>query len=468
MAGAGGIAKREVAGKPVQTFRMELDALVLGAGPAGLAAASALAERGGKVMVIEPSGRTGGAVRSVAEDGWTVELGPHTLQLETEEDARLLEHLGLGGEMLEADTGSAQRFIAWQGRLHGLGPSPLALLRSGILSAGGKLRLLSEVFRPRGGGPGETLRAFAERRLGAEAAERLVDPMVAGIFAGDPGRLVTEHALPSLHRLEAEHRSIILGLARRKGPPRRIVSFPGGLGRLTGALAGRVPAGAIRLGTQASLLRPVAGGWDVAWREADGSVGGARARHLVVTAPPWQWASLPIESALGELLREAELVEAPPVALVVRGYDRSQIGHALDGFGLLVPRAEGREALGVLFPGSVFPSFCPEGKVLLSTFIGGARSPSLAKLDDAALGALVDRELGALLGARGAPERQWVARWPRAIPQYTHTHGRLLAAMAEAEARLPGLAFVGCFRGGVSLMSTVRRGRELGSTLAVG
>jgi len=447
---------------------MELDALVLGAGPAGLAAASALAERGGRVAVVEPSGRAGGAIRSVTEDGWTVELGPHTLQLETEEDTRLVGHLGLAGELLEADVGSAQRLIAWQGRLHGLRPSPLALLGTELLSLGGKLRLLSEVFRPRGGGPGETLRAFAERRLGAEAAERLVDPMVGGIFAGDPGRLVMEHALPSLHRLEAAHRSVILGLARRKGPARRIVGFPGGLQRVTDAMAARLPAGALRLGAQASLLRPAAGGWDVAWREADGSAGGARARHVVVTAPPWQWPALPFEAPLGNLLREAELVEAPPVALVVRGYDRSQVGHPLDAFGLLVPRAEGRDVLGVLFPGSVFPSCCPEGKVLLSTFIGGARSPALAGWDDAALGALADRELGALLGARGAPERQWIMRWPRAIPQYTHTHGRLLAAMAETEASLPGLAFVGCFRGGVSLMSTLRRGRELGSALAVG
>lgn len=447
---------------------MELDALVLGAGPAGLAAASALAERGGRVAVIEPSLRQGGAVRSVVQDGWTVELGPHTLQLESEEDAALMDRLGLGSAMLEADTGSAQRFIAWGGRLHGLRPSPLSLLGTDLLSLGGKLRLLSEVFRPRGGGTGETLQAFAERRLGREAAERLVDPMVAGIFAGDPGRLVTEHALPSLHRLEREHRSVILGLARRKGPPRRIVSFPGGLARLTDALAGRVPARAVRLGAQATVLRPARSGWDVAWREADGAVAGARTRHVVVTAPPWQWPSLPLEAPLAALLREAELVEAPPVALVVRGYDRGQVEHPLDGFGLLVPRAERREALGVLFPGSVFPSFCPPGKVLLSTFIGGARSPALARLDDGQLGELVDRELGALVGARGAPERQWVARWPRAIPQYTHTHGRLLQAMAEAEASLPGLAFLGCFRGGVSLMSTLRRGRELGSALPLG
>lgn len=452
----------------MMNYSMDLDALVLGAGPAGLAAGSALAERGGRVIVVDPSTRAGGAVRSLREDGWTVELGPHTLQLETPEDGAMIAHLGLAGEMLEADTNSAKRYIAWDGKLHSLKPNPLSLLQSTILSTSGKIRLLSEIFRPRGGGESETLRAFAQRRMGEEVADRLLDPMVSGIFAGDPGKLVTAYALPALRRLEEEHRSIILGLARSRGPARRIIGFPGGLQRLTDAMAARLPAGALRLGAEATLLRPSGRGWDVAWREADGTLAGARARHLIITAPPWQWAALPIESPIAALLREAELVEAPPVTLVVRGYDRSQVAHPLDGFGLLVPRGERRDVLGVLFPGSVFPGSCPQGKVMLSTFVGGARSPSVAKLDDVALGATLDRELGALLGVQGQPEKEWVMRWHRAIPQYTHTHGRLLEAMAGLESTLPGLAFVGCFRGGVSLMSTLRRGRALGSALDLG
>ena len=105
---------------------------------------------------------------------------------------------------------------------------------------------------------------------------------------------------------------------------------------------------------------------------------------------------------------------------------------------------------------------------MLSCFLGGTRSPELGRLEDAALAGTVDRELGELLGAEGAPERQWIARWPRSIPQYHSGHAALLAALAETEAAEPGLAFVGSFRGGVSLMSTVRRGRAQGSALALG
>ena len=153
---------------------------------------------------------------------------------------------------------------------------------------------------------------------------------------------------------------------------------------------------------------------------------------------------------------------------MVRGYDRSQVSHALDAFGVLLPRVEQRRILGVLFPSSVFPGGTPEGKVQLATFIGGAREPGLGRLDDAGLRGIVDSELADLLGAQGAPEREWIARWPRAIPQYNHAHGRFLAAMEAAEAGQPGLRFAGCFRGGVSLMSTLRRGAELGSALGRG
>jgi len=444
---------------------MDLDAIVLGAGPAGLSVAAALARRGKSVAVIDPARRAGGAIHTVSEDGWRVELGPNTLQLESEADADLLAELGLSKEIRDADLRGARRLIASRGELHALTSDPRSLLKTRLLSAGGKFRMLREIFQPRGGSEGETVRSFAERRFGAEVADLLVDPAINGIHAGNPGRLVLAHAFPSLARLERDHRSVLLGLRREPRESRRVVQFAGGLARLTEAMVGQLPAGALHLGAGATLIRRDTRGWNVAWRDAAGGEDGARAAHLVITAPPWQWSALPAGEVLRGILPEAEQVEAPPVALVVRGYDRSQVAHALDAFGVLVPRAEQRRILGVLFPSSVFPECAPAGKVQLATFIGGMREPGLGRLDDAGLRRIVDAELSGLLGVQGAPEREWIARWPRAIPQYNHGHGRFLTAMESAESTHPGLHFAGCFRGGISLMSTLRRGAELGSTL---
>jgi oxygen-dependent protoporphyrinogen oxidase len=446
---------------------MDLDAVILGAGPAGLAVANALSRAGAKVRVIEPSGRCGGSIRTHREDGWLVETGPNTLQLEGEGDLRLLAAYGLENEVQTAESGSAKRFILSRGMLHGLTASPASLLGSGLLSWSGKLRLLSEVFRGRGGHEGETIQAFATRRFGAEAADLLMDPVVSGVHAGDPSRLVMESCFPRIHALEQEHRSIILGLIRTKGEPRRIVGFPKGMQQLADAMA--APLGdSLRLGCMATLIRRDTKGWNVAWRDAHGRDDGARARHLVVTAPPWQWASLPFDESLRPVLRDWERTEAPPVTVVARGYDRTTLRHPLDGFGYLTPGAEKRQVLGCLFPSSVLPHRAPEGKALLCCFIGGARHPALARLPDAELSALVDAELSETLGAVAPPEKQWIQRWERAIPQYGPDQKRREAGLARAEADHPGLRFHGAFRGGISLMHVIRAGDSLGAGLARG
>jgi len=445
-----------------------LDALILGAGPAGLGCASAVAERGGSLRILESSPRAGGAVQTLRDGGWTVELGPHTLQLESPADADLLKSLGLQAEMLDADLAAARRFIAWEGQLHTLGANPTSLLKSALLTFGGKCRLLAEIFVPRGTDTHESLLAFVERRMGQEVADRLLDPMVNGIFAGDPGRLIAKYTLPALVEMERKQRSILWALSQRRGAARRIIGFKGGLQRITEVMQSKLAPESLRTQATVTRLTQTSQGWQVAWRESDGTEHTAETRQLIITAPPWKWGSLPLETTLARVQQEGQRVEAPPLTLVVRGYDRKQVAHPLNGFGLLAPRLERRHVLGVLFPSSVFPDCAPEGKVLLSTFIGGTRAPEQAWLNDDATGKLVDQELGDLLGVQGPPERQWIMRWQQAIPQYHHGHGRFLEALAAAEQQHPGLHFVGNFRDGVSLMSTLRRGRELGRSLPLG
>lgn len=448
---------------------MDLDAIILGAGPAGLAVAHAMQSQGARVKVIEPAGRVGGSIRTIREDGWLVEVGPNTLQLEGESDLALLKGYGLEAELQEADTVAAKRFILSRGELHGLTAHPGSLFKSRLLSTRGKFRLLGDLFLPRGGFEGETIAGFATRRFGAEASARLMDPVVSGVHAGDPDRLVMGNCFPRIHALEKSHRSVILGLARTRGEARRVVGFRGGMQAMAEGMAAPLRAAqALRLGSMATLIRKDAKGWNVAWRDADGLDDGARARHLVVTAPHWHWASLPFDENLRAAFRDWERTDAPPVTVVARGYDRAAVAHALDGFGFLVPGEERRRLLGCLFPSSVLPGRAPAGKVLLACFIGGARHPRLARLPDEELRPLLDEELGATLGVQGAPAKEWIQRWERAIPQYGIDQTRKEAALAQAEAANPGLRFHGAFRGGISLMQAIRGGDALGRALARG
>lgn len=445
---------------------MQLDAIILGAGPAGLAVAHALAKNGAKIKVIEPAARPGGAIRTLREDGWLVETGPNTLQLDGDADLALLESYGLGSVLQQADQASAQRFILSKGKLHALTNKPSSLFKADLLSWRGKGRFLSEIFRARGGSADETVQAFMTRRFGAEAADLLMDPVVSGVHAGDPGRLCMANSFPSIVEMEREHRSVILGLMRKPPTGRRIVGFPSGMQQLADAMAAPLRNGALELGSMATLIRRDNRGWNVAWRNAHGQDEGAFAKHLIVTAPHWQWPSLPFDEDLKKAFRDWERADAPPVTVIARGYDRSAVKHPLDGFGYLIPGNEKRRILGCLFPSTVLPGRTPEGKVLLCCFIGGARHPALARQSDDQLRAALDQELAETLGVSGPPEKEWIQRWERAIPQYGVDQTRREASLARAEAQNPGLHFHGAFRGGISLMHVIRAGNELGQRLA--
>ena len=446
---------------------MVLDAVILGAGPAGLAVANAMTRAGAKVKVIEPSGRVGGSIRTIREEGWLVETGPNTLQLEGTEDEALLATYGLADATQSADMRAAKRYIYAHGKLHGLGANPLSLFGSGLLSWSGKLRLLTEPFRAQGGHVGETVEQFATRRFGPEAAAMLMDPVVSGVHAGDPSKLVMADCFPRVHAFEKEFGSVLNGLRQAPKVTRKVVGFPRGMQQLADAMA--APIGAdLRLRCVATQIRRDAKGWNVAWRNADGVEEGACARHLIVTAPHWHWASLPFDETVTRLLRDWENASVPAVTVVARGYALADVPHPLDGFGYLTPGAEQRDVLGCLFPTSVLPSRAPEGHALLCCFIGGARRPDLAALPDEAIRRIVDEELATTLGIKSAPRKEWIQRWDRAIPQYDAGQRRREAALAQAEYAHPGLHFHGAFRGGISLMHVIRTGDALGRSLAKG
>jgi len=445
-----------------------LDAVILGAGPAGLAVANAMTRAGAKVKVIEPASRVGGSIRTIREGGWVVETGPNTLQLEGEADEALLAAYGMAEVTQTADMRAAKRFIYAHGKLHGFGGNPLAILTSRLLSWSGKLRLLSEPFRTKGGIVGETVEAFATRRFGPEAAAMLMDPVISGVHAGDPAKLVMADCFPRIHGFEQEYGSVLSGLRRAPKVTRKVVGFPCGMQQLADAMAAPIGQENLHLRSVATQIRRDAKGWNVAWRNAEGIEEGACAKHLIVTAPHWHWASLPFDESVTRLLRDWENAAVPAVTVVARGYALADVPHPLDGFGYLTPGAEKRDVLGCLFPTSVLPSRAPEGHALLCCFIGGTRRPDLADLPDEAIRKIVNEELATTLGIKAAPRKEWIQRWDRAIPQYDAGQRRREEALVQTEYAHPGLHFHGAFRGGIALMHVIRSGDALGRALAKG
>ncbi len=427
--------------------------LVVGGGLAGLTAAFRIARLGGDVTLLESSRRAGGVIRTEERNGYLLEAGPNTVRL-TAPLRVLIDELGLSEEMLLTDAG-LPRYIDFDGRLHALPTSPLSLARTRLLSAVGKARLLAEPLRRRGSGQNESVRDFFARRLGTEVADRLIEPFVAGIFAGDAASLSASAVFPRLAEWERDHGSLLAGAiaGRRAGrgapfAPRGLLSFRRGLETLPRALA-RSLGSAFAPANLVRTLVAEGGRWVV---ETD--AGRLVAERVILATPAW--AAAPLVAPFAPEAAEAlEAIPHPPLAVLHLSWPEAALRRPLHGFGHLVVPCAGRRILGAVWSSSLFPGRAPEGRILLTVFLGGTRDPEAPELETSELVSIAGRDLEAEGLVRGDPELVLLTRWQRTIPQYTPGHGERMRALEQAEARWPRLRFAGNYRGGVSVGDVV-------------
>jgi oxygen-dependent protoporphyrinogen oxidase len=458
--------------------------VVIGGGLSGLAAAHRLVARAGvarrpvEVVVLEATKRIGGTIWTEHRDGFTLEGGPDSFITNKPWGVDLCRALGLGPQLLGTDGSHRRSFVVRQGRLvpvpEGfvlLAPSRLApILTTPILSWRGKLRLLMDLVLPRKADDAdESLAAFVRRRLGREALDRLVQPLVGGIYTADPAELSLRATLPQFAAMEQEHGSLILAALRQARQARAaaraasgaryglFVTLADGMEALPRALAAALPPGSLRRGAAARRVAQPdpAGPWVVEMLDGPPIEAGA-----VVLATAAHAAARLIDGFDSELALHLRSIPYASSAIVTVAYPRDRVAHPLDGFGVVVPAIEGRSILAVSFLSVKFPRRAPAGTALLRVFVGGATQPELFDLDDEALTALVRRELAELLGVSGDPLLVDVARHPRAMPQYTLGHQGRVAQIQRQVARHPRLALAGNAYDGVGIPDCIRSGQE--------
>lgn len=447
---------------------------VIGGGISGLSAAFRLRQAGNEVTVFEAASRLGGKIHSEKVDGFLVEHGPNGFLASRPSAVKLATDLGLGQRMLPADQRSNTRYIFLGKQLEALPNGPRTAFGTPILSPLGKLRALSEPFRTaRAGSDDESIWDFATRRFGREVADRLIDPMVTGIYAGDAQQLSLKACFPKLDDFEALGGSVVKGAikSRRaakqsaKGEPQtentkkakpHLTSFEHGIGELVGALGARLE-GCVRLGRAVTGLSRQEDRWIV---DAEGLSSEAFDK-VVVCTPAAHMARLlaPMVPAI-----EAPLLAIPyaPVAVLAMGFETARLPRPLDGFGFLVPTSARRRVLGVLWPSAMFPGRAPSGQGLIRCILGGARDPGLLELSEPDLLNVVLAELGVMMGgAMPTPTFHRLVRWPNAIPQYTIGHLGRVEQILGAAATLPGLHLASNALYGVSVPDCASRGEAV-------
>ncbi len=427
-------------------------ALVLGAGITGLAAARRARRDGWKVTVWEASGRVGGTFRTQERDGFRFELGPNTVHQSPALDA-VVADAGASDGWRHAAMESKRRYLVRGGRLVALPSAPPGIVTTGALSPLARLRLLAEPLRRVGPGVDEPMATFVRRRLG-RGAGALADAMVLGVYAGDPEELSVGRAFPRMFSLEQEHGSLLRGLRAQQKTRPALVGFEGGFEGLTRRLVSNLDVQTL---TRARGITCEAGVFCVHGRQGEADIV-HEADRLIVALPARAAADLLATVAGTEMLAPVANLPHAPVAVVGLGFRADQIGHPLDGFGLLAPHRERRRVLGALFVSTLFPECAPAGHVAITAMIGGRRRPGLVDLDDDTLRAVATEALRDLLQIEGSAVTHVVARWQPGIPQPTPASAAAWATADTIEARHPGMEILGNWRHGVGVPDCARAG----------
>lgn len=429
--------------------------IVVGAGISGLACAMRLRELGIAVRVLEAADHTGGLICTAREDGFLFESGPQSFQL-TSDLRALIRAAGCESQLVEANPG-LPRYVLRGRKLRPAPMSPPSLLITPLLSAGAKLRVISEPFRRwQPCADDESLANFVRRIFGTEILEYLAGPFVSGIFAGDPEKLSVRSAFPSLAQWQSEYGSVLRGAVKSRGSGERVrptlASFRSGMSALADALALKLQPEIVTGVTINSIESRGPNLWKI---RSNDSVTEDLSAHAIVLATPAYTTAKILESVSDSVAPALASIPYAPVAVVSHGYQREHVGHALIGFGFLIPRTEKLRTLGVIWNSSLFPGRCPSGTVLMTSFIGGALDPHILNLSDIEISTLVHSEVARVLKISASPVAQRVWRHPRALPQYNLGHAQRIAAIRANLATVTGIFVSGNYLPGPSIGSCV-------------
>jgi oxygen-dependent protoporphyrinogen oxidase len=459
--------------------------VVIGAGVSGLAAAHRVHERapGTEIVVLCDAREPGGVVRTIQRGGFLIEESADSLITAIPHGVALIKRLGLEAELLPTNPDSRRAFVVRRGRLvpipDGLtlmAPSKIwPILASSILSPMGKLRLGAERFVRPGSGSDESLAAFARRRFGREAYERLIQPLVGGIYTGDPAFLSVSATMPQFLAMEQKFGSLIRatrhaartqakaengGVSTHSGARYSLfVTLRQGLGTLVSTLVRALPEGSVRTQSAATGLVPSPdGGWLVRVVSAS-CPSEIRADAVILATPAATTAELvrPVDRELAEPLAR---VRSTSCAIVAVGVRREDVHHPLDGFGYVVPYVEHRASLSGSFSSVKFPGRAQAGHVLFRLFLGGARQAELVEEPDDRLAALATEELRRLVGLQGSPQLAHVVRWRNTMPQYEVGHVDRMVQLTKKLESWPTLALAGNAYRGVGIPHCIRTGED--------
>ena len=430
-----------------------------------------------QIDLFEQSDRLGGVFGTVPHDGYLIETGADMFITNNPGAIRLVERLGLTNRLIETNARYRRSLILKNGKPL---PTPvgfdlmaprnlLAYVRSPLISIPGKLRALSEYFIPGRPQADESLASFAIRRFGREAFERMIQPMIGGIYTADPEKLSLRSTLPRFLEMEEQYGSLLKAIRKEKQNPLKgadneasgaryslFLSFDQGMSVLQDSLIDAIK-GHVTLQTGVGIQnierkqnRYLVTRCNGTTSEYDG----------VILALPTHAAGQILSQFDPDLTAALQKIEYASAAVAVFGMPLSNSQHPLDCFGLVVPAVERRQILAVSCTSRKFNGRAPEGHIQLRVFMGGAMQQELLEKSDEELIAIARQELADIFGIQGPEDFSRVVRWNRAMPQYHVGHQEKVHFIEERFSTYPALEMAGNGLHGVGIPDVVRTAEQ--------
>jgi len=444
--------------------------IVIGAGIAGLSTAYLLHELGRErhvevdITILEANERYGGVTRTVFHEGYTCEWGPNGFLDNEPATLKLIDRLGLSGDLIAANQKASARFIYHNGKMRQLPANPQKFLSSDILPFYSKLRMACELFIPaKRNGSEETVSSFGKRRLGSNFTRYILDPIISGIFAGDIDKLSLRAIFPKMVEMETNYGGLFKALIAKKRDAKRqqtasggraghhatLHTFRRGMGQLTDALAEQLQDN-ILLSHSVEAIGRSNDRFEVICPQRS-----FRADAVVLACPSHAAADI-IADFSPDVSTALKDIYHAPVSVVCHGHEVAKPADRFDGFGVLIPRIEGIRSLGTLWSDSIFSGQAPEGYQLLRTIIGGAHDREIEHLSDAELNGIAEHDHHQVMGIIKQPTYRQIFRHPQGIAQYNIGHLRRVKSCEDLESQQHGLYFTGASYRGVSVNDCVK------------
>jgi oxygen-dependent protoporphyrinogen oxidase len=455
--------------------------IIIGGGIAGLAAAYRIQRKISsgtplECSLLEGGDQFGGKIATERSEGFIVERGPDSFISQKPAAIQLCEQLGIADHLVGTNAGTPSTYVYTGGKLVSM-PDGLSLMiptkflpfaLTPLFSWAGKIRMAFDLVIPKKVDESdESLASFIRRRMGEEALRKMAEPMLAGIYASDPETMSIGSTFPMFVETERKYRSLIIGmLARKKAmllnakkrPANNYTLFmtlKEGLGEMVEAIIKKSPDIQFQSGARVESISGKEGDWCV---KLEGG-GENKADALILATPGHITARLlqPVAPNAAEILKQIKYVSTATVTLA---YKRKGFSHALDGFGFVVPKCEGRSILACTWTSSKFPHRAPEGYVMLRCYLGGALQEDIAEKDEQTLATLVRQDLKEIMGIEEEPVFCKVFHNRKSNVQYHVNHSRHIDSIMKDLKNFPGLFLAGSAYRGIGIPDCIQNGTE--------